>query len=170
LVFTNTVSSLVQYAGSSNILDCPNLHPILTRSNDWRWPFQQYSLQLGYLYLAGRQSSPWPITRGPITNAWNSPQRLTDNPQWKVAADLTYVAPCIGRVVIPHGRTGFLNPRPSLTESDSEGYASFMLKFLGGANSASLDGAVEWRGQRQIRWYRGALEGPQDNRICMALW
>lgn len=170
LVYTNTSSALVHYGGSSNILDCPNLHSILTRSNDWRWPFQQYSLQLGYLYLGGRQSSPWPVAGPPVTNLWNSPQRLTDNPQWKVAADLTYVAPCIGRVVIPHGRTGFVNPRPSLPESDLAGYSSLAQSVLGGANSASLDGSVEWRGKRQVRWYRGALEGPQDNRVCMALW
>ena len=103
---TNVARALTSYAGSSNILDCPNVRPMLVGSNAWRWPYERVS--------------------------WSGPRA------WGMG--------------------------------DAAGYAGETLANAGGGNVVRLDGSVEWRGQRQLRWYRGAYEGPTDNTVCMAAW
>lgn len=170
LVHTNVARALAAYGGSSNILDCPNVRPMLVASNEWRWPYDRDSLQLGYLYLGGRGPNRWEATGGPVTTPWVSPTRLSEDPQALVAADLTYAAPCVSRIVIAHGRTGFVVRTPRLAQGDSTAYVAETLSNAWGANVVRLDGSVDWRGRRQLQWYRGAYEGPSDNAVCMAAW
>lgn len=170
LVHTNTARALASYAGSSNILDCPNVRPMLVGSNAWRWPYERDSLQLGYLYLGGRGPHRWEATGGPVTTPWVSPTRLSEDPQSLIAVDLTYAAPCVSRIVIAHGRTGFVVRTSRLGQGDAAGYVGEALANVGGGHGAHLDGSVEWKGRRQLRWYRGAYEGPTDNSVCMAAW
>ncbi|MBL9175658.1 MAG: type II secretion system protein [Verrucomicrobiales bacterium] len=170
LVPTHGARALASYAGSSNILDCPNVRPMLLSSNEWRWPYERDSLQLGYLYLGGRGPNRWEATGGPVTSAWVSPARLSGDPQATLVADLTYAAPCVSRIVAAHGRTGFVVRTSRLSQRDAPGYVAEVLAVAGGANVARLDGSVEWRERRQLRWYRGAYEGPMDNTVCMAAW
>lgn len=170
LVHTNVARALASYAGSSNVLDCPNVRPMLLASNEWRWPYERDSLQIGYLYLGGRGPNRWEPTGGPVMTPWVSPTRLTEDPQATVAADLTYAAPCVSRLVVAHGRAGFVVRTSRLSLTDSTGYVAEVGAIAGGSNAARLDGSVEWRGRRQLRWFRGAYEGPTDNTVCMAAW
>lgn len=170
LVHTNVARALASYAGSSNVLDCPNVRPMLVASNEWRWPYERDSMQMGYLYLGGRGPYRWEPTGGPVTTPWVSPIRLSEDPQTTVAADLTYAAPCVSRLVVAHGRAGFVVRTSRLGQRDSTGYAAEVAAITGGANAARLDGSVEWHGRSQLRWYRGAFEGPMDNTVCMAAW
>ncbi len=170
LVYTNGVRGLATYGGSSNILDCPNLHLLFTRSNDWRWPHTRNALQLGYLYQGGRQQTLWEGQGDPVTNSWNSPVRLSDDPQWVVASDITYAAPCVKRIVIAHGRAGPVPLQSKLTTIDLTGFVRETTRNLAGGHTARLDGSAEWSSARVMRWYRGAMEGPSDNSTCMAVW
>jgi prepilin-type N-terminal cleavage/methylation domain-containing protein len=178
LVAADTRQALLRYGGSDRILDCPNLTPVFVRSNDWRLPFNERYPQLGYFYLAGRPGTPWPVSAPPVRTNWFSPQRLTDDPAWLVAADLNYVAPCVSRTVIAHGSTGpnvggrerflrgnYLLPVESIC-------ADLQTGVLGGTHDARLDGAVLWRTRPEAQWFRGAkdLDGSTDNQTCVSLW
>jgi prepilin-type N-terminal cleavage/methylation domain-containing protein len=178
LVAADTRQALLRYGGNAQLLDCPNLSPAFVRSNDWRLPFNDRYFQLGYFYLAGRPRTPWPVTAPPVRTNWFSPQTLTDDPAWIVAADLNYAAPCVNRAIIPHGNKGmyfggqdfflrgnYLVPLGTLCSELQDG-------ILAGTHNARLDGAVVWRTKREVEWYRGAKEmvGAGDNQTCVGLW
>jgi prepilin-type N-terminal cleavage/methylation domain-containing protein len=172
LVSTNTHNALKRYAGE-RVLDCPNLHAVMTRSNDWRWPNGRQFLQLGYLYLGARAGTPWTNSNPPVTSAWSSPQRTTDNPASPLFADSGYVAACTTRIVLAHGGNGpwlSSNPAHFLQAQESQA-AQVALKVVSGINFATLDGSVQWRPRRQLRWQRAARENSgYDNATCIALW
>lgn len=172
LVSTNTYNALKRYAGERT-LDCPNLHPVLVRSNDWRWPFNRQFLQLGYLYLGARAETPWTNSNPPVTNLWTSPQRTTDDPASLLFADLAYVAACTSRIVLAHGGNGaWLRSGPEHFQQAQERQAAPVAwKAVSGVNVAALDGSVQWRPRRLLRWQRAARENPgYDNATCLALW
>lgn len=106
LVSTNVRNALLQSLPEARLLDCPNLHRIFTRSNDWRQPLNTRSVQLGYLYLGGRPETPWTNSAAPVSGDWNSPQRLSDSPAGALFTDHAYVAACTSRIVLAHTRTG----------------------------------------------------------------
>jgi type II secretory pathway pseudopilin PulG len=162
--------AFVTYARSSNYLDCPNLRQFFVRSNDWRRPFDRNHQQIGYFYLAGRPRTPWEPSGGPVSNTWTSPVRLSDPSHLIVFADLNYVAPCVGRMVSAHGRTGPMVETLSNPTAELGAYTRPVERRMAGTDVARLDGSVEWRGAKLMQWFRGALEGSSDNSTCMAAW
>ncbi|HAB17176.1 MAG TPA: hypothetical protein DCE44_12085 [Verrucomicrobiales bacterium] len=170
LISTNTQQALLRYAPQSNVLDCPNVHSFLVRSNDWRWPLDRRHQQIGYLYLAGRPETPWEITGAPVTQKWTSPERLSDDPALVALADLTYVSPYTERLVVAHGATGpKVVPRDSKFGLATEG-AALARRVIAGANVARLDGSAEWHAAAALKWYRGAKESVRDNETCVVTW
>jgi prepilin-type N-terminal cleavage/methylation domain-containing protein len=170
VISTNAQQAFVKYARSSNFLDCPNLRSVLLRSNDWRWPYDTNHQQIGYLYLAGRPGTPWAASGGPVSNVWTSPIKLSDDPALVAFADLTYVSPCTERLVVAHGTAGpWIVPRNRVYSRAENGVPAAQ-QVIAGGNVARLDGSVEWHRAKKMRWYRGALEGSDDNNTCVVAW
>lgn len=64
LVHTNVARALTSYAGSSNILDCPNVRPMLVGSNAWRWPYERVSRTGPHAWGRGmRRDTPGRLSR-----------------------------------------------------------------------------------------------------------
>lgn len=173
LVSTNVRNALLQSLPDQRSLDCPNLHGILSRSNDWRQPLSTRSVQLGYLYLGGRPETPWSNSIAPVTGNWVSPQRLTDAPAEVLFADHAYVAACTSRIVLAHARTGpWARHAPEHFQQGQEIQAAAQaLRRVAGVNLVRVDGAAQWRARPDLRWHRAARENPgSDNATCMTLW
>ncbi len=173
LVSTNVYGALKHYVGTDRSLDCPNLHPTLTRSNEWRSPMNSRTVQLGYLYLGGRPETPWTNSQAPVVGTWTSPQRLGDDPAASLFTDVAYVSACTSRIVLAHGGNGaWLRSGPEYfqraQELEAAGHAE---KAVSGINAVRLDGSAQWRPRRELRWRRAARENPgYDNSTCITLW
>lgn len=173
LISTNVQAALKHYAGQDRAMDCPNLHATLVRSNEWRWPLNQRTVQLGYFYLGGRPETPWTNSQAPVVGSWVSPQRLADDPSSLLFADLNYVAACSSRIVLAHGGNGaWLRSGPAYFQQAQELQAAgFAEKAVSGLNIVRLDGSAQWRPRRELRWRRAARENASyDNSTCIALW
>lgn len=173
LVSTNVRNALLQSLPDARLLDCPNLHSVFTRSNDWCQPLSTRSVQLGCLYLGGRGDTPWSSSVPPVTDTWTSPQRSTDFPAEPLFTDHAYVAACSSRIVLGHARTGpWAKHAPEHFQQAQERQAAIQaLELVAGVNVVRLDGAAQWRTRSELRWRRAARENPgSDNATCMALW
>ena len=175
LIGTNTQQFLLRYLGNSNVFDCPNLRPVFTQShsNDWRWPESKYELQIGYFYLGARPEAPWYGVQEPVRETWASPQNLREPLDLPVFTDLSYVAACVKRIVIAHGRRGVVAwEDPDIFQPDPwRTYARARNDLIGGTHHARVDGSVVWILPSQVRFRRGAREEPDlDNNTCVGLW
>ena len=132
-VGTITFNAIKQYS-STNMSSCPSFANL----------FQYYRAGVGYVIgysYNGACKKPWPGEPNP---KWTSPQRLTDNPQLVLAADLNaWDAEPGGWTLAPHGRGG------PVTQSGNVfmfvgGKTSKQVGALGG-NVGYLDGSVAWK-------------------------
>lgn len=148
-MYTNLNSTLVE-----RCYDCPNLYPVSfpgitdTPSAPYQTGVGRY---IGYNYTGGK---PVPSSAG-----WISPQKLSDNPQLVLFADLNNWH--AEWVTVPHG------PRGKIRTDIGPGIWSMNTgknpKQMGaaGGNVATLDGAISWRSARTwntnyLAWQHGS--------------
>lgn len=137
----------MHYAGSIPILDCPNLHdrftkPTPTYRSGWRE--QGPNTAIGYHYLGGQKSSPWPANSYLAVRTWISPQKFSENPTVELVADLNT---CFEQMTIaPHAkrRTVILD---EVYFKGRDPHALILPTSVGtlGGNVGLMDGSVSWR-------------------------
>jgi len=147
LLNKKTLTNLMIYAGSIPILDCPNLHerfskPTPTYRTGWRE--QGPNTAIGYHYLGGQKSTPWPPNTYQPSKSWTSPQKFSDNPSAELIADLNTcfeqmtIAPHAKRRAVVLDDVYFQGRDPqTLILPTSVGAV--------GGNVGLMDGSVSWR-------------------------
>lgn len=155
-----TLTNLLVYAGSIPILDCPNLHehfsrPTPTYRKGWRE--QGANAAIGYHYLGGHKSTPWPANSDYPVKAWISPEKLSGRPTSELVADLnvcleqTTIAPHTKRQAVVLEETYFKGRNPhDLVLPRSAGAT--------GGNVGQLDGSATWRSIKSMSTRACAFE------------
>jgi prepilin-type N-terminal cleavage/methylation domain-containing protein len=125
-------TNLVNYSGSSNILDCPNIQfGSFNRYNP------TYGFLIGYQYLGDA------VPVGQKDYPWHSPVKLTESPTNTIMADCSHWG-VDGFHVIAHKANGpFLVNGTSFTYVGS-GYNAQYFGCVGG-NVGYLDGSLAWK-------------------------
>jgi prepilin-type processing-associated H-X9-DG protein len=150
-----TFSNLVQIAGTSNILYCPNIEfgegPVAQHD--------KYGYVIGYNYLANDiQTTP----KG--NDPWVYPTKLNDSPTneliadpnfWTVSAS-PYSSFPSGMKLAPHGVAGAaMASRSSFTVGLKQGVNSAGIGAAGG-NIGFLDGSVVWRNIKRMQTWQAS--------------
>ena len=162
---TNTRNTLVQYAATHRMLECPSLGPpFKTNVNGWLED-TGYGYIIGYNYHGGHSNTPWAPSVG--SNVWISPQRLTDSPGLVLVSDLNDWSPAYGSTFAPHGKNGPILSAGDYSNQDASGASSADIGAVGG-NVGLLDGSVSWKNVRQMQIYRGSQKWKYDG--CWAMW
>ena len=141
----------------AQILDCPNLYPIVydrQHTPETYW--------LGYHYLGGRGGTPWPTSGSSVTlTPWTSPRKTTDDPSWVLVADFIHWSPDLNYAIIPHGKSGPIGTRKDLSVSNFacpwlQGILGKPPQRLGavGGNVGLLDGSARWKKIQQMENFR----------------
>jgi hypothetical protein len=162
VISTATRKALIDFAGSSRVLECPGLmRPFNT---DAGWYYGEYGFVIGYNYLGGHVGTPWPSGAG--YSNWVSPQTLNDSPSLVLIAELNDWAPGYGKAFAPHTANGPLIRDDDLGTS-ANGATSKQIGAVGG-NIGLLDGSVQWRNIRGMKLRLGSrVWGDQG---CLAEW
>ena len=163
VISTTTRKSLISYAGSYRILDCPSMgKPFNTEAG---WYYTDYGFVIGYNYLGGHTNTPW-AKEGPPFSTWVSPQSLADDSGMVLVTDLNDWSPGYGKAFAPHTGHG-----PVLKDNDfgnDPGGASSRDIGAAGGNVGLLDGSVNWKNIRDMRKYQGSRLW--DDSGCLAAW
>ncbi len=149
-----TQTNILRYARELKSLDCPNLAPWMAQKAGWRI-HSDYGIAIGYHYLGGRAKTPWMPVQG--TNVWISPQKLSDDPQAVLVADLNLFCSSFERILAPHSARGpvvraeaYFNTHPeALTQTPRDVGAQ-------GGNLGRLDGSASWRDIKLMKRYRSS--------------
>jgi len=132
-----TRNLMIEYAGDWRMLECPNLgRPFGTPAG---WYEGDYGFIIGYNYLGGHGNSPWSNF-----TPWDSPQTLSDDPQWDLVAELNTWSPGYGQTVAPHGAHGPISTDYDFVNLSAGGASSAAIGAQGG-HIGKLDGSAEWR-------------------------
>src|SRR5437867_13408128 len=70
-----TRDTLIKYAGSQKMLECPSLGKPFNTPNGW--DVRPYGFVIAYNYLGCHSRTPWPTEGG--SSAWISPQKIADD-------------------------------------------------------------------------------------------
>lgn len=152
---TPTATNMLRYMQGPRVLDCPNIHGWMQRTN-WRKQ-TDYGMAIGYHYLGGHPNSPWDPPPG-TTNRWISPQTTTEAPTLPLVADLNVYCHAILKVLSPHGPSGpimrdekyyIANLKGPMVETCVDAGAR-------GGNVALLDGSVSWKPIRKMKNYKAS--------------
>ena len=163
VIRSNTRNTILQYAGSYRVLDCPSLGKPFNRPEGWSE--YGYGIILGYNYLGGHTNTPWPQFAG-CTGIWTSPQKLTDKSDLALLTVLNDWAPADNRSFAPHGARGPIF-REDFSNRSAGGASSVAIGAVGG-NTALLNGSVQWRKVRSMNVYRGSQQHGSVG--CWAMW
>ena len=170
MISGTTRDQLIHYAGSKQILSCPNWREYFKKRLEWRFPI--YGFVLGYNYLGGRYGTPWPIERKVKEPSWISPQSLSDSGALVLVTDPNNWSVGFARSFVPHTKRGFRYHGDPINDSEMDFTPGFVPtpKELGaqGGNVGRLDGSVEWKPIRQMQVYRGS--GYWDDAGCWTTW
>lgn len=162
LISTATRTTLIQYSGSWKMLDCPSLGTPFNREAGWY--YESYGFVIGYNYLGGHTNTPWNVTGDFV--AWNSPQRLTENPMLPIVTDANDWSPGYGKTFAPHGKSGPISTDDAGNGS-AHGAPPQVIGAVGG-NIGLLDGSVRWKKISEMQSHRGSRLW--DDSGCFALW
>lgn len=165
VIRTNTRQTIIRYAGSYKILDCPSLGEPFNRPEGWA-AVRNYGVVLGYNYLGGRTNTPWTPYSG-CAGSWVSPQKLTDRSSLVLITDLNDWSPEDHKTFAPHGGRGPIMQKGDFTNPDASGASSAAIGAAGG-NVGLLDGSVSWRRIRAMKIYRGSQSWGEVG--CWAMW
>jgi prepilin-type N-terminal cleavage/methylation domain-containing protein len=162
VISTDTRRMLIEYSGDYRILECPNLGPPFNQQGGWY--YADYGFVIGYNYLGGHGTEPWPAMPG-STN-WVSPQTLDDSPSMIVLTDLNDWSPGFGMTFAPHGRAGPV----ALDSYANQGAGGATPREIGatGGHLGLLDGSVSWKPIELMSDYQGSRLWGADG--CFALW
>ena len=162
---TNTRNTLITYASTHKMLECPSLgNPFKTNLNGWVEDMG-YGYIIGYNYHGGHTNTPW----GPVVgnNTWISPLTLADNAGLVLVSDLNDWSPGYGNTFAPHGRSGPILAAGDYSNQGAAGASSADIGAVGG-NVGLLDGSVSWKNVNQMLIYRGSQKWRYDG--CWAMW
>jgi prepilin-type N-terminal cleavage/methylation domain-containing protein len=155
ILSTNSRNSIVQYAGTIDVLDCPNLAASFKTKKDWR-VHEGFGFAIGYHYLGGHTNTPWALT-APANATWISPQRTAEDPTLVLVADLNVVCHPYQRMVAPHTSGGHI-ARDESYYANNDNAPNETCVDIGakGGNVGLLDGSVRWKGVKDMKFYRAS--------------
>lgn len=142
-------NSLVRYQGHDRFLVCPNMSHAKAWGREGGLYSTNVGYSIGYFYLGGFTGTPWGDFQG--FPGWVSPQKLTDNPELALAADLTTWSPPLKWTLAPHGIQGPvilgapINSRVGGMQAQAVG--------VNGCNVLSVNGAANWKGTKKMGVY-----------------
>lgn len=138
--FTNIINS----AGSSNVLNCPNIHwnPAV-----WNVYSSTYGWLIGYQYLGDAVASTAPPG---YDYPWGSPRKFTDSPLLTLMADANHYSLTDGFQIVPHRANGPLEINGDTVNYGTPGKTAAQLGAVGG-NVCLLDGSVVWKNIRDMK-------------------
>jgi prepilin-type N-terminal cleavage/methylation domain-containing protein len=167
ILSNETKTNLLRYSETLTSLDCPNLHQWMQKKDGWR-VHDDYGIAIGYHYLGGHPSTPWPVISG-ITNTWISPQKSSDDPTLVLVADLNVYCYSFKRILAPHtAHSQSVKDDPWFDEiGDPTGLTPLDIGAQGG-NVGLLDGSVRWKGIRELKPYRASQLWDADG--AFGLW
>src|SRR5262245_31987076 len=97
-----TRDTLIKYAGSRKMLECPSLGKPFNMPNGR--DVGSYGFVIAYNYLGGHSRPPWLVESGSV--AWISPQKTTDDNSLPLITDMNDWSPAYGNTFAPHGARG----------------------------------------------------------------
>src|SRR5262249_39670839 len=97
-----TRDTLIKYAGSAKMLECPSLGKPFNTANGW--DVGSYGFVIAYNYLGGHSHTPWLAENG--ASAWISPQTISDDAALPLIADMNDWSPAYAKTFAPHGARG----------------------------------------------------------------
>jgi prepilin-type N-terminal cleavage/methylation domain-containing protein len=143
------------------VLDCPNLYPVITPRSS------SVATDLGYNFLGGMINTPWTKTNdGTGLLPWISPQKLTDNSQLVLIADLNqWCDSGPGYAIVPHGANGPMGQRSTALNEYSVSVHPIngrTPRYLGakGGNVGLLDASAGWKKIQLMGDYCAFSDGP----------
>jgi prepilin-type N-terminal cleavage/methylation domain-containing protein len=158
-----TRDTLIKYAGSQKMLECPSLGKPFNTPNGW--DVGEFGFVIAYNYLGGHTRTPW-IT-GAGLGVWISPQTMTEDSSRPLVTDMNDWSPAYGKSFAPHGARGPILHDADFSNSGAQGTSSKQIGAAGG-NVGLLDGSVNWKPISQMKQYRGWSSEIEDE--CWALW
>ena len=161
-----TRESLIRYAGSSKIIECPSMGKPFNTASGWNTGL--WGWVIGYNYLGGHTKTPW--LEDHTYAAWISPQRLSDDNMLPLVTDMNDWSPAYAATFAPHCANGPILRNGIYADDDKDrGDGSAPLKIgAKGGNVALLDGSVSWRAIKLMKKYRGWNSPMKDE--CLATW
>jgi prepilin-type N-terminal cleavage/methylation domain-containing protein len=167
VISTATSNAIVQYcSGTDKMAYCPSFGDYFVRRHfSALFDELEYGYVVGFNYHGGHTNTPWLPISG--TNAWISPQRLTDDPQLVLVSDMNDWSPGYGQTFAPHGKSGAIMEGIDAANSNAAGARPDAIGAKGG-NIGLLDGSVSWKPISQMLIYRGSQMW--DDAGCWAMW
>ena len=158
-----TRATLIKYAGSQKMLDCPSLgKPFNTPTG---WDVGAYGYVIAYNFLGGHTRTPWQQESG--SSAWISPQTITEDASLPLVSDMNDWSPTYAKTFSPHGARGPILRDGDYSNGSGQGNPPKQVGAVGG-NVGLLDGSVNWKAISQMKKYRGWSSQLVDE--CWALW
>jgi prepilin-type N-terminal cleavage/methylation domain-containing protein len=158
-----TRDTLIKYAGSQKMLQCPSLgKPFDT---PYGWDAGIYGFVIAYNYLGGHTGTPWQAASG--ISVWTSPQTLNENSSLPLITDMNDWSPAYGNTFAPHGARGPIFRTGDFSNVGMQGRSPRQIGAVGG-NVGLIDGSVNWKPISQMKQYRGWSSQMLDE--CWALW
>jgi prepilin-type N-terminal cleavage/methylation domain-containing protein len=158
-----TRATLIKYAGSQKMLECPSMGKPFNTPNGWDAGL--YGFVIAYNYLGGHTRTPWQAQGG--FSVWISPQTISGDNSLPLITDMNDWSPAYRKTFAPHGARG-----PILRDGDfsNDGVFGTTPKQIGavGGNVGLVDGSVSWKPISQMKQYRGWSSEMVDE--CWALW
>src|SRR5437867_6252662 len=158
-----TRGTLIKYAGSQKMLECPSLGKPFNTPNGW--DVGEYGFVIAYNYLGGHSRTPWPTEGG--SSAWISPQKIADDSSLPLITDMNDWSPAYGNTFAPHGARGPILRNGDFSNVGAQGTSPKQIGAVGG-NIGLVDGSVNWKPISQMKQYRGWSSQLENE--CWALW
>jgi prepilin-type N-terminal cleavage/methylation domain-containing protein len=163
LISSEMRKQFFDYSGDPRIIECPNLGKPFGQPEGWYYP--DYGFVIGYNYLGGHQSTPWPDYYE--FTGFVSPQTTGDDPTLPLVTDINDWSPGFGKTFAPHGANGPVLRDSDFSNPSAAGASSKAIGAVGG-NVGLLDGSVTWKNIGQMRPYRGSRLW--DDNGCFGVW
>ena len=145
-----TRDTLIKYAGSQKMLECPSLGKPFNTPNGW--DVGLYGFVIAYNYLGGHTRTPWLAEGG--SSAWISPQKITDDSSLPLISDMNDWSPAYGNTFAPHGARGPILRNGDFSNVGAQGTSPKQIGAVGG-NVALVDGSVNWKAISHMKQYHG---------------
>ncbi len=158
-----TRDTLIKYAGSRKMLECPGLGKPFNTPNGW--DVGLYGFVIAYNYLGGHTRTPWGAGGG--FSLWISPQTINEDSSLPLITDMNDWSPAYGNSFAPHGARGPILRNGDFSNVGAQGSSPQRIGAVGG-NIGLVDGSVNWKPISQMKQYRGWSSQLEDE--CWALW
>src|SRR5882724_6883144 len=135
-----TRDTLIKYAGSQKMLECPSLGKPFNTPNGW--DVGLYGFVIAYNYLGGHTRTPWGGGGG--FSLWISPQTISDDSSLPLITDMNDWSPAYGNTFAPHGTRGPILRGGDLSNVGANGSSPKQIGAVGG-NVGLVDGSVNWK-------------------------